>query len=117
VGIARAAQERLGEKLTAAEVVRRARNGEKEALALVDEACSAMGQALSILWEVLEPELFILGGGLTNSWDFLGPRVEAVTKKLARGKVEIALTALGDDVGVLGAAALPDHFPREWASS
>jgi glucokinase len=117
VGIARAAQERLGEKLTAAEVVRRARNGEKEPLALVDEACSAMGQALSILWEVLEPELFILGGGLTNSWDFLGPRVEAVTKKLARGKVEIALTALGDDVGVLGAAALPDHFPREWASS
>lgn len=116
VGIARAAREQFGQELTALEVVRRARAGDEKALELVDGACRAMGQAIAILWEVLEPELFVLGGGLTGSWDFLKPRVTRVVQDLARGKVNIVLTELGDDVGLLGAAALPDYLPKDWAS-
>lgn len=116
VGIARAARERLGERLSAREVVDRARRGDGRALAIVDEACRAMGQGIAILWEVLEPELIVLGGGLTGSWDFLGPKVLAAAHGLARTPVRVELTPLGDDVGLLGAAALPDHFPEEWRS-
>lgn len=116
-GIARAARERLGEELSAAEVVTRARDGDEVALEIVDEACSTLGQGIAILWELLEPELIVLGGGLTGSWDYLGPKVLASAQVMARGNPKVVLTKLGDDVGLYGAAALPHHFPKEWTSS
>jgi glucokinase len=117
VGIARAAAETLGESLTAREVVDRARRGDSAADAIVSDACRALGQGIAILSELLEPELIVLGGGLTGSWGFLGPRVRAAAKAMARGEPRIELTPLGDDVGLLGAAALPAHFPVEWRSA
>ncbi|MFN3347136.1 MAG: hypothetical protein ACK42E_04945, partial [Candidatus Bipolaricaulaceae bacterium] len=59
----------------------------------------------------LEPEMIILGGGFTASWDFLGPKVLVVLERLSRVRPRVELTKLGDDVGLLGAAALPLHFP------
>ena len=115
-GIARAAWEQLGEKLTAAEVVARARAGDARAKRIVEEACQALSQGLSIVWELLEPELIVLGGGLTRSWGYLGPKVVEALARMTRGEPHVVLTKLGDDVGLYGAAALPDHFPREWAS-
>lgn len=114
VGLARAAQERLGRRLSAREVVALARAGEPKPTALVDEACRAMGQAIAILWELLEPELIVLGGGFTGSWDFLRPRVMAAAEEMSRNKPRVELTPLGDDVGLLGAAALGLHVPRDW---
>ena len=116
-GIARAAEERLGERLPAKEVVARARAGDPGARRIAEEACRAFGQGLSIVWELLEPELIVLGGGLTRSWDYLGPMVVEALGRMARGEPRVVLTKLGDDVGLYGAAALLDHFPKEWASS
>lgn len=70
-----------------------------------------MGQALAIATELLEPQMIILGGGFTASWDFLGPKVVAALSQMARNAPPVELTKLGDDVGLLGAAALPFHFP------
>jgi len=114
VGIARAAAERLGENLAAHEVVDRARHRDPVAVSIVAEACRALGQGVAILWEILEPELIVLGGGLTGSWEFLGPQVCASAREMTRGPLRIELTPLGDDVGLLGAAALPTHYPAEW---
>ncbi|MGC9529192.1 MAG: ROK family protein [Candidatus Bipolaricaulaceae bacterium] len=114
-GIARAAREKWGHELSAAEVVDRARAGDAAAAAIVDDACQAVGQALAVLWEVLDPQVLVLGGGLTQSWELLGPKVEEVARRLARGTPVILLTELGDDVGLLGAAALPDYYPSGWA--
>jgi len=115
-GIARAAEEKLGEKLSAAEVVARARAGDAGAREIVEGACQAFGQGLSIIWELLEPELIILGGGLTGSWDYLGPMVVRTLARMARWEPRVVLTKLGDDVGLYGAAVLPQHFPEEWLS-
>ncbi len=106
------ALERLGQRFSAKELVERARKGEPGALSLVDRACLAMGQALAIVAELLEPEMIIFGGGLTNSWDFLGPKVVAALQSMSRIRPRVELTKLGDDVGLLGAAALPLHFPE-----
>lgn len=105
------AQERLGQPLSARELVERAERGEPGPLALIEEACTAMGQGLAIAAELLEPKMIILGGGFTASWDFLGPKVLAVLERLSRVRPRVELTKLGDDVGLLGAAALPLHFP------
>ncbi|MFH1610104.1 MAG: ROK family protein, partial [Candidatus Bipolaricaulota bacterium] len=114
VGIARAAAGSLGENLSAQQVVDRARRGDPTAEAIVAEACGALGQGIAILWEILEPELIVLGGGLTGSWGFLGPLVLAAAERMSRSAPRIELTRLGDDVGLLGTAALPSYFPKEW---
>lgn len=105
------ARERLGQALSAKEIVERAKQGEPGSLALVEEACAAMGQGLAIAAELLDPEMIIIGGGFTGSWDFLGPKVVAVLARFSHARPKVELAKLGDNVGVLGAAALPFHFP------
>lgn len=112
--LARRGSEALGGALSAREVVERAQRGDPHAHALVADACRALGQGIAILWEILEPELIVLGGGLTGSWGFLGPQVLASVRAMARGSPEIELTRLGDDAGLLGAVALPDYVPPQW---
>lgn len=109
-GIARAARELFGRKLTAATVVRRAREGDPTAIRIVRRACEAMGQGIAILWEIFEPELIVLGGGLTRSWDYLGPVVLSAAREFSREMPRIELTPLGDDVGLFGASALHKHI-------
>jgi len=117
VGIARMAQERFGQDLSAQRVIERAEGGDPVAGDIVATACQALGQGIAILWEILEPELIVLGGGLTGSWGFLGPPVVAAARRMARCVPRVELTRLGDDVGLLGAVALPAYFPTEWLPS
>lgn len=111
-GLSDRAAERLGQRFSAEELVERAKSGEAGALTLIDDACFAMGQALAIVAELLEPEMIIFGGGLTNAWQFLGPKVVTALRAMSRVQPQVELTKLGDDVGLLGAAALPFHFPK-----
>ena len=113
-GLARRGERVLGESISARELVDRARRGVPAARALVADACRALGQGIAILGEILEPELVVLGGGLTGSWAFLGPQVLTAARAMARVEPRLELTRLGDDVGLLGAAALPAHTPPEW---
>ena len=108
-GIARAARELFGRKLTAATVVRKAREGDPTAQRIVQRACEAMGQAIGILWELFRPELIVLGGGLTGSWNYLGPAVLSAAREFSRFPPRVELTPLGDDVGLYGASALHKH--------
>ncbi len=111
--LARQALDELGIPLSARELVERAPR-DPAARALVLRACRALGQGIAILWEILEPERFVLGGGLTGSWATLGPQVLSAAQGMARGALRVELTRLGDDVGLLGAAALPSHIPTDW---
>ncbi|MCS7240383.1 MAG: ROK family protein [Candidatus Bipolaricaulota bacterium] len=111
-GLSDRSLEHFGQRFSAEELVERAKKGETGALSLVDDACFFMGQALAIVAELLEPEMVIFGGGLTNSWDFLGPKVIAALHSMSRIRPRVELTKLGDDVGLLGAATLPFHFPK-----
>jgi len=114
--LARLGTELLGVPVTAREVVERAQSGDPASRCLVDNACRAMGQAIAILWSVLEPELIVLGGGLTGSWAYLGPQVRTAIQGMIREKPRLELTQLGDDAGLLGAAALSAHMPAKWSS-
>lgn len=106
------AQEVLGQRISAEELIKLARRGEPGPVRLIEAACLAMGQALAIVTELLEPEMVIFGGGFTHSWDFLFPKVKEALHEMARIPPRLELTKLGDTVGLLGAAALPLHFPK-----
>lgn len=112
--LARRGSEALGVPLSAQDLVRLAQAGDPVARDLVLTACQAVGQGLAIVHEVLEPERIVLGGGITRSWEFLGPHVLFALQGMARTPPQVTLTPLGDDAGLLGAAVLPAYIPNEW---
>lgn len=59
---------------------------------------------------VLNPEVFIIGGGVSKAGDFLFDEIRSVFQKLTpeplqRG-VRIVAAELGNDAGIVGAAGL-----------
>jgi len=91
-------------------ITRAAQEGDAFARQVVSEAVNYLGIGVANLAHLFNPQMVILGGGVTN----LGPLLfEPVRETVARrtmapfrGRLEIVPAALGDDVGLLGAAAL-----------
>jgi glucokinase len=74
---------------------------------LVDEAAGVLGQALAVLVNALDPELVVLGGGLGCEPRFRQRVAAAVQPLIAYPRsapLEIVGSALGSDVGIVGAA-------------
>ena len=105
-----------GAAVTSAAVIEAARTGDALAQEIWDETLTLLARGVTDLVNVFEPELVVLGGGVTRSGEaLLAPLRDAVARDAlgpaARARIELA--ALGDDVGLLGAAAVA--FDREAA--
>ena len=100
-----------GLELTSAEAVAAAaRDGHPGASAVWDETVEALACGLTSIVNLFEPELVVLGGGVTRSGDqLLRPVreiVHASSMQPAGSAVDIVLSPFGDQVGVVGAAAI-----------
>ena len=76
---------------------------------MVDELAYYIGRAASIVACVVDPQIFIIGGGVSKAGQFLIDAIERHYKKLAFHAVRhttFALAKLGNDAGMLGAALL-----------
>lgn len=85
--------------------------GDKLTVEVMTRAGEVLAQAMLSLRRIFEPDVMILGGGVMEACgDFLMPMVErAVPADPYLGRRDggrVVLSALGDDAGVLGAAAL-----------
>ncbi len=95
---------------TAEEVAAGARAGDPAAAALWDETVEALACGLTSIVNLFEPELVVIGGGVARSGEqLLGPArrwvLEHAMGPVGRA-VSIVPAALGDHVGVVGAAAV-----------
>ena len=93
------------------ELVRDAANeGDKFALRIWESIGKALGIAIANLVNLLNVEMIIIGGGLSNSWDLFIDTTKREAKKRAlrapMDKVQIRRCELGDDAGPLGAGYL-----------
>jgi glucokinase len=74
------------------------------------ETIAALGSGLTSIVNMLEPELVVLGGGVTRSGDALVVPARAAVRAAAMtpgGRaVRVERAALGDQVGVVGAASV-----------
>ncbi|MEK3732648.1 MULTISPECIES: ROK family glucokinase [Paenibacillus] len=100
----------LVENIAAKEVFDAAKAGDEVALRIVKRAAYYLGKSMATVAAVLNPEVFIIGGGVSKAGDILFDEVRAVFAKLApeplqRG-VSIVPAELGNDAGVVGAAGL-----------
>ena len=119
--IAERAQEALGarhqpsmldalEDVTAEDVAAAARGGDRLAAAIWDETVEALACGLTSIVNLFEPELVVVGGGVSRTGEqLLGPvreRVQVETVRPMGEELDIVCSALGDRVGVVGAAAI-----------
>lgn len=95
---------------TAEEVATAARAREPIATRVWDETVEALACGLTSIVNLFEPELVVIGGGVSRSGEqLLGPVRELVRSSAMRPageSVEIVASPLGDRVGVVGAAAI-----------
>ena len=97
------------EVFTAKHVCDLAREGEEMACGILDRFGEYLGRALSFVSCTVDPDVYILGGGMSRAGDIL---VEAVTpyyKKYAfhvSTGTPIVLAKLGNDAGIYGCAGM-----------
>lgn len=92
-------------------VTQAAREGDPAALECYARLGDALGQGLADLCAVLDPEVIVLTGGLTEAGDILlTPVTEAfhtyLTARTRRPDIPVLISASGQDAGLVGAADL-----------
>jgi glucokinase len=98
------------DRVTAADVSRAAAEGDELARRIWAETTDVLGSAITDLVNVFEPELVVLGGGVTRSGSMLLEPVRAQVRREAMGPAartaRVELARLGDAVCVVGAGAV-----------
>ncbi|WP_312853922.1 ROK family glucokinase [Thermoactinomyces mirandus] len=93
-----------------------AKRGDAVARKTVDQAVHALAQVMATLSVVLNPSLFIIGGGVSQAGEsLLNPlrkKYQCLAQKNARQDVRIVLAQLGNRAGFIGAAGLLAHIQK-----
>lgn len=97
------------EGVTAKDVIDAAKAGDAVADEIFDKFCDYLGYSLAATAAVIDPEIFIIGGGVSKAGQVLVDRVQAYFKKYVwpgRRDIKFALAELGNDAGIYGAASM-----------
>lgn len=95
--------------LTAKDVLDAAKAGDEPALEAVETACRYLGLVLSQVTMILDPQIYVIGGGVSKAGTFLTEKIQKNHDELtpfAKDKAQILLATLGNDAGIYGAARL-----------
>jgi glucokinase len=91
-------------------VVQAAQQDDALAQSLMQEVGRSLASGIITLMHIFDPQLIVIGGGLGQNLDMFMPTIESEVKSRAmahfQGEVPVAKSQLGDDVSLLGAAAL-----------
>jgi glucokinase len=118
-----------GVALTALELAQAARQGDLDALAIYEETGRSLGIGLAGLINILNLPLYVVGGGVAESWDLLAPALflelerrsyvygltapgRAASSGMPGGGTRVLPAKLGPEAGLLGACILPLHLMK-----
>jgi glucokinase len=101
------------ERVRGEDVQAAAREGDAEALQVIDQFGRWVALGLNNLTNLLDPEMFVLGGGLAASGDlYLGPIQKWFTQLLyapdLRPHPKLVFASLGERAGAVGAALMSE---------
>lgn len=103
--------------LTSKDIIEASQEGDELAEIIVNDARYYLGVALGNLINLFNPEMIVFGGGVSQAGDsFLNPAIEEAKTRSMKGisdNIKFTKTKHGDEIGVLGAAALVDHYLKE----
>lgn len=99
-------------ELTPEHLAEAALEGNNAALGVFEEAGERIGRALGNVVQLLDPEVIVVNGGISNAGELiLAPireTLERYTMPLNGRKLRVVESALGERAGILGAAALAE---------
>ena len=98
----------FGDEITAKAVLDLAKEGDEGATAVVDQLAYYLGLAMGHIAVVVNPNAFIIGGGVSKAGEFLTQKIGKEYRKYCFkpcGDAAIRLATLGNDAGIYGAAA------------
>lgn len=96
--------------------------GDKAVEQIITKACGHLAHSVVTVVHLLAPDVIVFGGGLIEAMpDVMLPTIEKVARKRVlpslKDVFEIREAKLGDDAGVMGAAALAEQYVSELANS
>lgn len=86
-----------------------AKQGDALALEVVDDACRYLGIALASVAQVVDPEAFVIGGGVSKAGDILITHIKKYYVPNVMNALkdrEFLIASLGNDAGIYGCARL-----------
>ena len=108
-GLAKLGLQTLGRPVTAKELAALAAQGDAKALAVFHTCAEYLGRGLSLLIDILDPEVIVIGSVFARSEALLRPAMERSLKQYALPRslavCEIRPAALGDSIGDYAALA------------
>lgn len=109
VAIARETKKVYGREMQPEELFSLAAGGDKDAVKIVSAYVEALGTGITNIANMFRPKLILLGGGIASCKHFpLEPLREILDKNCFGGGrgIELGIAALGNEAGMVGAAAL-----------
>ena len=105
-------------RITAEMVIEAGKDGDPAATQILSDAGEVLGRALVGVVNLLNPRLIAIGGGVGEASPGIGKRAsEVIAREALAGRRDVAVVQaeLGNDAGILGAAALAfdEHDSRE----
>lgn len=100
---------RAGDRVTAKDVLDAAKAGDELALEVMETVGHYLGVALAAISMVVDPEIFVIGGGVSRAGQFLVDLIQKYYEQftpISKNKARIVLATLGNDAGIYGAARL-----------
>ena len=97
-----------GEKISMKEIMQRYNKKEVDAIKTIERLLDFFGKAISVVINIIDPEVIILGGGLANIDLLYTKGKEAIRQYVFNNRLDTVLLkpTLGDSAGVFGAAML-----------
>jgi fructokinase len=98
-----------GQTLKLKEIVTRDRDGsDPAATATIDRLCHFFGKGVSVITNLLDPDVIVVGGGVGNINALYSRGLDELGNFIFNNRVDVPLLkpSLGDSAGVFGAAAL-----------
>jgi predicted NBD/HSP70 family sugar kinase len=98
-----------GNRIKLKEIASRHKDGSDPAAdKTIERLCHFFGKSVSVITNMLDPDVIVVGGGVGNMADIYTKGLEELGKFIFNNRVEVQLLkpSLGDSAGVFGAAAL-----------
>lgn len=106
-------EEAASSGLTGEDAFSFAKKGDSDALKVIHEAVEHLAYGIINAASLLNPEVIILGGGVLKSSESILPKLREIVNAYLPSSVELRLSQMGENTGVLGAVSL---FLREHES-
>ena len=100
-------------EITSAQVYQAARSGDPVARRVMKDTGAMLGIGIANLINIFNPHMIVIGGGVKEAWElFIGATNEEIMRRafqVPAERTKIVPSLLGDDAGMIGAAAAALH--------